>query len=159
MNHDDFHRYLRQLAQSRFMQASETIEDAIEMRVQDSLLCLEWNADEQRLELTLPLPEFIGADDSEALQLRLCRALLAWQWVEAAQPHHLRFGELGPSGQIVGMASIRADQIHSAAALETAVLQAHGELQQAWLQLGAQLLAEAVEQAQPLPDIDGPGDA
>lgn len=153
MNHDEFERFLQQLGQRRPVQASEAIEDAIELQVQDTLLCLEWNGAQQRLEITMPLTEFVGAGDPDALplHLRLCRALLAWQWVEAAQPHLLRFGEFGPHGQIVGMASVQAEHIRSAEALETAVLQAHDGLRAAWLQLGTQVLSEALAESQPAP--------
>ena len=148
MNHDEFQHFVQQLGQRRPVQASEAIEDAIELQVQDTLLCLEWNDEQQRVEITMPLPEFVAADEPDAVRLCLCRALLAWQWVEAAQPHHLRFGELGPHGQIVGMASVQAGHIRSADALEAAVVQAHDGLRAAWLQLGTQVLNETLLGAQ-----------
>lgn len=159
MNHEEFQRCVRELGPHRALQASDTIEDALELQVQDSVLCLEWNEDAQRLEITLPLPELLGEDGPDALHLRLCRALLAWQWVEAAQPHHLRFGELGAHGQIVGLASVQPEHLRSPGHLDAALLQVHDGLRGAWLQLGAQVLAEAVDLAHHAPPRAGLGAA
>lgn len=153
MDHTEFALFLHELGQHRFVQPSESIDEAMELLVRDTLVCLEWNGDQQRLELTVPLPELLGDADPDSLRLRLYRALIAWQWIEAAHAQHLRFGEIGGSGQIVGMASIGAAELRCAAQLDAAVVSAHADLQAAWLQLGQQVLADevAAQLAQALP--------
>lgn len=142
MNHAEFCLFLQALSQIRLVQASDTIEDAVELQVHDTLVCVEWNGEQQRLELTVPLPELLDEQDPDSLRLRLYRALFAWQWSAAAHGDCARFGALGASGPIVGMASIPAEGIGNAQALDAAVQRAHEALQQAWQELGAQVLAE-----------------
>lgn len=133
---------LRDPALAHRVQPSATLEGAVDVEVHRHPVCLEWNAPQQRLELTVPLPDPLRADDGDALQCRLLRALLAWQWAEPSGANHLGFGiaDLGDAEHIVGLASIEARHIHDAEALSAAIEQAHDDLFAAWVHLGAQAL-------------------
>jgi len=131
---------------------SATIEGAVEVEVHRHPVCLEWNGPQQRLELTVPLPDPLQADDGDALRCRLLRALLAWQWAEPTGANHLSFGiaDLSVADRIVGLASIEAGHLHDAPALCAAIEQAHDDLFAVWVHLGAQVLDDRPRRG-PLP--------
>ncbi|MBL0946492.1 MAG: hypothetical protein IBJ04_19435 [Hydrogenophaga sp.] len=132
---------LRDLAHTHPVRPSATTEDATEVEVHRHPVCVEWNAPEQRLELTVPLPDPLHASCSEAARCHLYRTLLAWQWAEPTGANHLSFG-ITPDDAVVGLASIEAQPLHDAQALYAAIEQAHDALFAVWVRLGAQVIED-----------------
>jgi hypothetical protein len=135
---------LRDLALTHPVRPSTTTEDATEVEVHRHPVCVEWNAPEQRLELTVPLPDPLHPDSSEAARCHLYRTLLAWHWAEPTGANHLSFGitPRGGGDAVVGLASIEARQLHDAQALFAAIEQAHDALFAVWVRLGAQVIED-----------------
>jgi hypothetical protein len=132
----------RDLALTHPVRPSATTEDATEVEVHRHPVCVEWNAPEQRLELTVPLPDPLHAGSSEAARCHLYRTLLAWHWAEPTGTNHLSFGITTHSGgdTVVGLASIEARPLQNAQSLYAAIEQAHDALFAVWVRLGAQVI-------------------
>jgi hypothetical protein len=137
------HTLMIALGDEHLVRPSAVIEDATEVRIRDTLVNVEWDAEAQRFELTVPLPELLEDDDDS--RLRLYRALLAWQWREAGGTDRLGFGVIEALGQTVGMASLAASPTLDAQGLKTLLVEVHDDLQGVWIECCTQVLAEQTQ--------------
>lgn len=139
------HPLLQALGDTHGVRPSQWIEDATEVRLRDTLACVEWDADAGRFELTVPLPRLVDGDDDS--QRRLYSALLAWQWRTAGGADRLGFGRVEPLDQTVGMASVALPAAADARALAARLLDAHDALQLGWIECCTEVLAERTDAA------------
>jgi len=148
MSRPPMHPLLQALGDAHWLRPSEWIEDATEIRLRDTLVCVEWDTEAQRLELTVPLPALVDPDDDS--QRRLYGALLAWQWRCAGGVDRLGFGRVEALDQTVGMASVALTAALDAPALSALLLDVHDALQLGWIDCCTQVLAEQAEARPPL---------
>ncbi|MBL0946490.1 MAG: hypothetical protein IBJ04_19425 [Hydrogenophaga sp.] len=140
MTRSQMHTLMTALGDEHLVRPSAVIEDATEVRIRDTFVNVEWDAEAQRFELTVPLPGLIDDDDDS--RLRLYRALLAWQWREAGGADRLGFGVVEALGQTVGMASLAASPTLDAHDLKALLVEVHDDLQAVWIECCTQVLAE-----------------
>jgi hypothetical protein len=136
------HTLMMALGDEHLVRPSAVIQDATEVRIRDTLVNVEWDAEAQRFELTVPLPELIDDDDDS--RLRLYRALLAWQWREAGGTDRLGFGVVDDWDQTVGTASLAPSPTLDAQGLKALLIAAHDALQGVWIECCTQVLADRV---------------
>lgn len=158
MTEADFLALLNAPAGDCPVQASELIEDAYEVAIGDTLMCLQWGETDSTIELTVPLPDLEPGEDAPGDLASLYRLVLQRQWQQGSADG-VYFGVLPLTNELVGMVALAGDDIASADDLRESLKAALVAVETAWYETAAQWWIDNARppQREETPPADGLG--
>lgn len=156
MTPTDFQVLMDELSPLCGVSASETIEDAFDIDLDDEWVSLQWNDASQQIALTVPVTLVFNDPDSDATRLALYRLLLVRQWTQLDNEEGVSFGLLPELNEVVGMTTLGGEDIASPHALLQALHLARAEVLEAWYEISEQLLLEQATHENAVAQAIGP---
>lgn len=145
MNADEFRACLDELSARFNGGPSPVLEDAHEIEMQDTAICLQWNDTDARIDVTIPLPGVIDTAEDPLQALVLMRLLLEHHWSQANGSDQVVFAVIDELDEIVATVGLDADGVGDTDDLVEQLEEALARSLAAWYEACAQVLAEAAD--------------
>ncbi len=147
MNADEFRACLDELSARFNGGPSPVLEDAHEIEMQDTAICLQWNDTDARIDVTIPLPVVIDTAADPVQALGLMRLLLEHHWSPPEGPQRVVFAVIGDLDEVVATVALDAGAVDSADDLLDELEEAVARALAAWYEACAQVLAQTAAEA------------